>query len=104
MNNRDQKIAIKFNGNEELIINGISGKRKSNKIETIIRSFQTSNISLDSFNNSLISYLFINPILFDETKPEIISNGFRFDGLRSYSTFSNEVFAKIKSKYPILLF
>ncbi len=81
MNNRDQKIAIKFNGNEELIINGIPDKRKSNKVETIIRSFETSNISLDFFNNSLITYLFISPILFDETKPEIISNGFRFDGI-----------------------
>jgi hypothetical protein len=81
VNNRDQNISNKCNGNEESIINGIPDKQISHKVETIIRSLETSNISLDLFNNSLISSLFIRPILFGETKPEIISNGFRYDGL-----------------------
>jgi hypothetical protein len=47
----------------------------------IVRNLEISNISLDFFNNWLISSLLISPILFGETKPEIFSNGFEYDGL-----------------------
>ncbi len=50
-------------------------------LTTKIENFDTLNISLDLFSNWLISSLLISPILFGETKPEIISNGFIYDGL-----------------------
>jgi hypothetical protein len=62
-----------------LIINGIPDKQKAAKVGPNISGFETSNMSLDFFNNSLICSLFISPILFGEIEPEIISNGFRYD-------------------------
>jgi hypothetical protein len=81
VNNRTQTISIKYNSNEELIINGMIDMKKIPKLAQIIRSLEASNISLNLFSNCLISSLLISPILFGETKPEIISNGFRYDGL-----------------------
>ncbi len=81
MNNRDQKISIKYIVNEGLIIISITGKQKAIKVKPIVRILEIPNISLVFFNKWLISSLFIRPMLFGETKPEIISNGFRYDGL-----------------------
>jgi hypothetical protein len=81
VNNRIQNIWIKYNSNEELIINGIPDKKKQAKLMPIIEILENSNIILDFFSNRLISSLLISPILFGETKPEIISNGLRYDGL-----------------------
>ncbi len=81
MNNRAQKIKIKKKWNEELIINGIKDMQKAVKVGPNVRSFETLNMNFDLFSNWLISSLFESSILFGETKPEIISNGFRYDGL-----------------------
>jgi hypothetical protein len=81
VNNRTQKISIKYKESEEFIINGIPDKKIAEILIPMVENFDTRNISLDLFNNSLISSLLISPILFGETKPEIISNGFRYDGL-----------------------
>ncbi len=81
MNNRVQKVSIKYNSNGELIINDINDKENEQILNTIVKDFETLNMSLDFFSNWLICSLLINPILFGETKPEIISNGFRYDGL-----------------------
>ncbi len=79
--NRDQKISIKYNSNEELIINGMNDKKNAQIVIPIVTNFETLNMSLDLFNNWLICSLLISPILFGEIKPEIISNNFRYDGL-----------------------
>jgi hypothetical protein len=63
------------------MINGMNVKKNAQIPIPMVKNFEILNISLDFFNNSLISSLFIRPILFGETKPEIISNGFRYDGL-----------------------
>jgi hypothetical protein len=47
----DQKIAIKFNGNEKLIINGMPGVKKAAKFMPNVSILETLNISLDFFNN-----------------------------------------------------
>jgi hypothetical protein len=64
-----------------LIISGIAEMKKPAKPVAKARNFETLNMSLDVFSNSLISSLSTSPILFGETKPEIISNGLRYDGL-----------------------
>jgi hypothetical protein len=51
VNNRTQKISIKYNPNEELIINGIPDKKKQAKLAPIIRILETSNMSLDLLSN-----------------------------------------------------
>jgi hypothetical protein len=51
VNNRTQKISIKYNSNEELIINGIPDEKKQAKLMPIIENFDTLNISLDLFSN-----------------------------------------------------
>jgi hypothetical protein len=51
VNNGDQKISIKHNKNEELIINGIPDNQKQAKLMSIIRILQKSNMSLDFFSN-----------------------------------------------------
>jgi hypothetical protein len=56
-------------------------KKKLAKHMPIIEIADNSNIILDLFSNCLICSLLISPILFGETKPEIISNGIRYDGL-----------------------
>ncbi len=76
-----QKISIKNKENEELVIRGIPDKKNPAKVAPIIMNFKTLKMSLDLFSNWLISSLSISPILFGETKPQIISNGFRYDGL-----------------------
>ncbi len=81
MYKRDQKISIKYNSNEELIINSIPEVQKQAKVRLFIRILEILNISLDFFRNWLISSIFIRPKLFGETKPEIISNDFKYDGL-----------------------
>ncbi len=81
MNNRTQKISTKYNSNEELMINGMPDKKIAEIINPMFENFETLNISLDFFSNWLISSLLISPILFGETKPETISNGFIYDGL-----------------------
>jgi HKD family nuclease len=63
------------------MINGMNDKKNAQIVIPMIEKCENLNISLDFFNNSLISSLLIKPILFGETKPEIISNGFRYDGL-----------------------
>ena len=67
--------------NEEFIIKGIPDMQNPAKVAPIIVNFETLKMSLDLFSNWLISSLLISPILFGEIKPEIISNGFRYDGL-----------------------
>jgi hypothetical protein len=81
VNNRIQKISIKYKAGEQLIINGMSDNKFPEIIIPMIEIFETTNISFDFFSNRLISSLFVSPILFGETKPQIISNGFRYDGL-----------------------
>jgi hypothetical protein len=51
VNNRTQNIWIKYNLNEELIINGIPDKRKQTKLMPIIEILENSNIILDFFSN-----------------------------------------------------
>jgi hypothetical protein len=51
VNNKDQKISIKYNSNEELIINGIPDKQKAAKLRIIIKILEILNISLDFFRN-----------------------------------------------------
>ncbi len=63
------------------MINGMNDIKNAQIVIPVIENCEILNISLDFFRNSLISSLFIRPILFGETKPEIISNGFRYDGL-----------------------
>jgi hypothetical protein len=61
---RCEESSIKYNSSEELIINGIPDNKKAVKVISIVENFETPNISLDFFNNSLISSLFIISILF----------------------------------------
>jgi hypothetical protein len=49
--NRDQKISIKYNSNEELIINGMNDKKNAQIVIPIVTNFETLNMSLDLFNN-----------------------------------------------------
>jgi hypothetical protein len=51
MNNRNQKIWIKYIVNEGLIIIGITDTQKPTKVKPIVRIVEISNISLDLFNN-----------------------------------------------------
>jgi hypothetical protein len=51
VNNRIQKISIKYNLNEELIINGITDKKKQAKLVPINEIFENSNMILDLFSN-----------------------------------------------------
>jgi hypothetical protein len=51
VNNRTQKISIKYNSNEELIINGIPDKNIAEILVPTIENFETLNISLDLFSN-----------------------------------------------------
>jgi hypothetical protein len=51
MNNRDQKISIKYIVNEGLIIIGITDKQKATKIIPIVRILEIPNISLEFFSN-----------------------------------------------------
>jgi hypothetical protein len=51
VNNRTQKISIKYNSNEELIINGMPDKKIAEKIIPMFENFETINISLDLFSN-----------------------------------------------------
>jgi len=51
MNNRDQKISIKYIVNEGLIIIGIIDKQKAIKVMPIVRILEISNISLDFLSN-----------------------------------------------------
>jgi hypothetical protein len=51
VNNRTQKISIKYNSNEELIINGIPDEKKLAKIMPIIGILENSNMILDFFSN-----------------------------------------------------
>jgi hypothetical protein len=66
----------------------------------MIENSEILNISLDFFNNSLISSLFIR--LFVETRPEIISNGFIYDGLSFLLHFNNDEFVTTKPENPII--
>jgi hypothetical protein len=72
-----QIISIEYNKSDELIINTINLA----KLKVYTKKFETLNMSLDSFSNWLIWSLFVSRILFGETEPQIISNGFRYDGL-----------------------
>ncbi len=74
-NSRKYKVGV------ELIISGITEMQKQPKLVPNFMNFETLNISLDLFSNWLISSLLISPILFGETNPEIIKDGFRYDGL-----------------------
>jgi hypothetical protein len=49
--NRDQKISIKYNSNEELITNGMNDKKNVQILIPIVANFETSNMSLDLFSN-----------------------------------------------------
>jgi hypothetical protein len=51
VNNKTQKIWIKYNSNEELIINGIPEKKKQAKPVPIIGILENSNMILDFFSN-----------------------------------------------------
>jgi hypothetical protein len=51
VNNKDQKISIKYNSNEELIINGMNDKQKEAKLIINIRILEILNISLDLMTN-----------------------------------------------------
>jgi hypothetical protein len=51
VNNRAQKIEIKYNSNEELIINGIDDKKNEQILNPIVKYFETLNMSLDLFSN-----------------------------------------------------
>jgi len=51
VNNRTQKISIKYNSNEELIINGMNDAKKQTKLMPIIGILEKLNISLDLFSN-----------------------------------------------------
>jgi hypothetical protein len=51
VNNRVQKISIKYNRSDELIINGINDKQKLAKLRVNIKKFETLNMSLDLFSN-----------------------------------------------------
>jgi hypothetical protein len=51
VNNSTQKIWIKYNSNEELIINGIPDEKKPAKLMPIIGILENSNIILDFFSN-----------------------------------------------------
>jgi hypothetical protein len=61
---RTQKILIKYNSNEELIINGIPDKKKLAKLMPIIGILENSNMILDFFSHRLVSSLFIKPIIY----------------------------------------
>jgi hypothetical protein len=76
-----QKTSTKIKGIEEFRISGINDVQKEAKLTPNFRNEEILNISLDLFSIWLISSLLISPILFGETKPEIISNGFKYDGL-----------------------
>jgi len=51
VNNRVQKISIKYNSSDELIINGMNDKKKLAKLAVNIKKFETLNMSLDFFSN-----------------------------------------------------
>jgi hypothetical protein len=48
---RDQKIPVKYNSNDELIINGMNDKKNAQILIPIVENFETLNISLDLFSN-----------------------------------------------------
>jgi hypothetical protein len=50
MNNRDQKISIKYIINEGLIMIGMTDKQKATKVKPIVRILEIPNISLVLFN------------------------------------------------------
>jgi hypothetical protein len=49
--NRVQKIPVKYNSNDELIINGMNDKKNAQILIPIIENFETLNMSLDFFSN-----------------------------------------------------
>jgi hypothetical protein len=51
VNNRTQKISIKYKESEEFITNGIPDKKIAEILIPMIENFETTNISLDLFNN-----------------------------------------------------
>jgi hypothetical protein len=51
VNNRAQKISIKYNSNGELIINGMNDMKNEQILNPIVKDFETLNISLDFFSN-----------------------------------------------------
>jgi hypothetical protein len=51
VNNRTQKISIKYRESEEFIINGIPDKKTAEIIIPMIENFETLNISFDLFSN-----------------------------------------------------
>jgi hypothetical protein len=46
-----QKNSIKYNSNEELIINGIPEKKKQAKLAPNVRNFESLNKRFDLFSN-----------------------------------------------------
>ncbi len=48
---RDQKIPVKYNSNDELIINGMNDKKNAQILIPIVENFETLNMSLDLFSN-----------------------------------------------------
>jgi hypothetical protein len=51
VNKRTQKLWIKYNSNEELIINGIPDEKKQAKLVPVIGILENSNMVLDLFSN-----------------------------------------------------
>jgi hypothetical protein len=48
---RVQKIPVKYNSNDELIINGMNDKKNAQILIPIVENFETLNMSLDLFSN-----------------------------------------------------
>jgi hypothetical protein len=51
VNNKVQKISIKYKRSDELIINAMNDKQKLAKVAVNIKKFETLNMSLDFFSN-----------------------------------------------------
>jgi hypothetical protein len=49
--NRAQKFPVKYNSNDELIINDMNDKKNAKILIPNVENFETLNMSLDLFNN-----------------------------------------------------
>jgi len=65
---------------EELAANGNKEITVAIGYPLVCRLFATKKSILDLSSSLRISSVFVKPILFSEIKPDIISNGFRYDG------------------------
>ncbi len=79
-----------------MIISGIAEMKKLAKPVAKARNFETLNMSLDVFSNSLISSLSTSPILLVKPNQKSFQMVRDMMDFRSYSTSSNEVIVRIK--------